>query len=183
MKIAQVGETILHQIAKPVAEEAIKSDAFQAFVDELLSTMQNANGVGIAAPQVFDERAVMIIASRPSPRYPNAPEMEPLVLINPKVIQSAQESVKDWEGCLSVPGLRGYIRRASWVEIAYQQRDGSQVSTRLSGFVARIFLHEFDHLIGKTWLDHVEVNTDIMAESVWRNKVAGIVEPQNDSTG
>ncbi|MGY0587948.1 MAG: peptide deformylase, partial [Paraglaciecola chathamensis] len=99
MKIAQVGETILHQMAKPVAEEAIKSDAFQAFVDELLSTMQNANGVGIAAPQVFDERAVMIIASRPSPRYPNAPEMEPLVLINPKVIQSAQESVKDWEGC------------------------------------------------------------------------------------
>lgn len=176
MKIAQVGETILHQIAKPVADQAINSDAFQAFVDELLSTMLDANGVGIAAPQVFDERAVMIIASRPSPRYPNAPEMEPLVLINPKVIQRAQDSVKDWEGCLSVPGLRGYIRRASWVEIEYQQRDGSKVSERLSGFVARIFLHEFDHLIGKTWLDHVELNTDIMAESVWRKKVAGIVE-------
>ncbi|QHJ13236.1 Peptide deformylase [Paraglaciecola mesophila] len=176
MEIAQVGEAILRQIAKPIVEKDIRSAEFKAFVEQLLNTMLAANGVGIAAPQVFDERAVMIIASRPSPRYPNAPDMEPLVLINPKVIQSADDTVKDWEGCLSVPGLRGFIRRATWVEIEYHQQDGQVTSRRLEGFVARIFLHEFDHLIGKTWLDHVEVNTDIMAESVWRKQIAGIDE-------
>ncbi|WP_158771094.1 peptide deformylase [Paraglaciecola sp. L1A13] len=176
MKIAQVGEAILRATAKLVADSEIHSDEFQTFVDELLLIMQEAYGVGIAAPQVFDERAVMIIASRPSPRYPDAPDMAPLVLINPKVIQSASETVKDWEGCLSVPGLRGFIRRATWVDVEYQSRDGGTQKRRLDGFVARIFLHEYDHLIGKTWLDHVEVNTDIMAESVWRRDVAGIPE-------
>lgn len=180
MKIAQVGEVILRTPAKSVSQTDIETSAFQEFVDALLVTMQEANGVGIAAPQVFDKRAVMIIASRPSPRYPNAPEMEPLVLINPKVIQSSEETVKDWEGCLSVPGLRGFIRRATWVEIEYLQRDGTLATQRLDGFVARIFLHEFDHLTGKTWLDHVELNTDIMAESVWRRKIAGIDDRQSE---
>ncbi|WP_166424186.1 peptide deformylase [Paraglaciecola sp. 20A4] len=174
MKIAQVGEPILRSMAKPVTDSEINNAALQTFIDDLMQTMQVANGVGIAAPQVFDERAVMIIASRPSPRYPDAPNMAPLVLINPKVIHSANETVKDWEGCLSVPGLRGYIRRAQWVEIEYQTREGEPVTLRLEGFVARIFLHEYDHLIGKTWLDHVEANTDIMAESVWRRVIAGI---------
>tara|TARA_R110001592_G_scaffold206202_1_gene456960 strand:+ start:2080 stop:2640 length:561 start_codon:yes stop_codon:yes gene_type:complete len=174
MKIAQVGEPILRSMAKPVTDSEINNAALQTFIDDLMQTMQVANGVGIAAPQVFDERAVMIIASRPSHRYPDAPNMAPLVLINPKVIQSANETVKDWEGCLSVPGLRGYIRRAQWVDIEYQTREAERVTLRLDGFVARIFLHEYDHLIGKTWLDHVEVNTDIMAESVWRRVIAGI---------
>lgn len=176
MKIAQVGEAVLRAIATPVTDSEMKTEAFQSFVDNLLLTMQDANGVGIAAPQVFDERSVMIIASRPSPRYPEAPDMQPLILINPKVKRSANESVKDWEGCLSVPGLRGFIRRSTWVEIEYQTRDAMRVDLRLDGFVARIFLHEYDHLIGKTWLDHVEVNTDIMAESVWRRDIAGITE-------
>tara|TARA_R110000744_G_scaffold55409_1_gene117176 strand:+ start:4936 stop:5502 length:567 start_codon:yes stop_codon:yes gene_type:complete len=180
MKIAQVGEVILRTPAKSVSQTDIETAAFQEFVDALLGTMEEANGVGIAAPQVFDERAVMIIASRPSPRYPNAPDMEPLVLINPKVIQSSEDTVKDWEGCLSVPGLRGFIRRATWVEIEYLQRNGTPATQRLDGFVARIFLHEFDHLIGKTWLDHIELNTDIMAESVWRKEIAGIDEPKSE---
>lgn len=168
MKIALVGEEILKKLAVPVPIEAIATADFQSFVHELMNTMLNANGIGIAAPQVFDPRAVMIIGSRPNPRYPQAPEMAPLVLINPQISQHSSEQLKDWEGCLSVPALRGNISRYKWVELDYVDAKGKPQSRRLEGFVARIFQHEFDHLIGKTWLDHVTSSDDIMADSVWQ---------------
>jgi len=134
-----------------------------------LSTLLEANGVGIAAPQVFDPRAMMFIASRPNPRYPKAPQMQPLLLINPSIQSQSVNLVEEWEGCLSVPGLRGKITRPDWVEVDYQDLQGAKHQQRFEGFVARVFLHEFDHLIGKTWLDHVSDSKHIMANEVWLN--------------
>ncbi|MDC8832484.1 peptide deformylase [Alteromonas gilva] len=173
MHIAQVGEAVLKQPAQDVPDEAFGTSGLKNFTAALLKTMLDANGVGIAAPQVFDGRAIMFVASRPSPRYPNAPQMEPLLLINPRIISQSQEHVWEWEGCLSVPALRGFIQRPEQVKVHYQDIDGNPCQIHFEGFLARIFLHEYDHLIGKTWLDHVTSTDQIMAESVWLQQIAG----------
>ena len=170
MEIAQIGEDILRKPAIKVQANEFASESLSVFIAELLDTMLKANGVGIAAPQVFDPRALMYIASRPNKRYPNAPDMQPLLLINPVIKAQSSILVKDWEGCLSVPGLRGHINRPDWVEVSYQTLQGQQKEQRFEGFVARIFLHEFDHLIGKTWLDHIESTCDILANEVWAKR-------------
>ena len=167
MKIAQVGEKVLRSHARQVEQVEFAQPSLITFIDELLATMLEAQGIGIAAPQVFDPRAIMIVASRPNPRYPDAPDMQPLVLINPVIKQSSENKVWEWEGCLSVPGLRGCIERPDSIDVAYLDREGQGQNIKLEGFVARIFLHEFDHLIGKTWLDHITHTENIMANDVW----------------
>jgi peptide deformylase len=167
MKIAQVGEEVLRTPAKQVELSEFTQESLITFIDELLATMLEADGIGIAAPQVFDPRAIMIIASRPNPRYPDAPDMQPLVMINPAIKQCSENKVWEWEGCLSVPGLRGRIERPDTVDVDYLDTEGQAQNIKLEGFVARIFLHEFDHLIGKTWLDHITSTEDIMANDVW----------------
>jgi peptide deformylase len=170
MKIAQVGEEILRTPARQVTESEFNQDPLNSFIDEMLDTMLQANGIGIAAPQVFDPRAIMIIASRRNPRYPNAPDMQPTVLINPQIIAHGNNTVWEWEGCLSVPGLRGKIERVDAVEVSYLNIEGEPQQIEFNGFIARIFLHEFDHLIGKTWLDHITSTENIMANDVWVTK-------------
>jgi peptide deformylase len=172
MKIAQVGEEILRTPARQVKQVEFAQESLTTFIDQLLATMLGANGIGIAAPQVFDPRAIMIIASRPNPRYPDAPDMQPLVMVNPVINKNSENMVWEWEGCLSVPGLRGRIERPDSVEVAHLDRDGQAQNIKLEGFVARIFLHEFDHLIGKTWLDHIANTENIMANDVWLTKFA-----------
>ncbi|MBO1256110.1 peptide deformylase [Alteromonas sp. 5E99-2] len=166
MNIALVGEAILKTPALPVETSHIVSESCQSFISSLMQTMLNAKGIGIAAPQVFDSRAIMIIASRPNERYPTAPVMDPLVLINPTITHYSEAQTKDWEGCLSVPSLRGKVKRSVWVDVQFQDREGTFQQRRFEDFVARIFQHEYDHLIGKTWLDHIESADDIVAESV-----------------
>ena len=172
MEIAQVGELILKTPARKVETEEFSQPEFAQFVQALLDTMLTAKGIGIAAPQVFDPRAIMIIASKANVRYPDAPEMTPLVLVNPHILDQSKNLVWHWEGCLSVPGLRGRIARPDWVEVHFQHATGEQDTLRLEGFLARIFLHEYDHLIGLTWLDHIESTDNIMAESVWLKELA-----------
>ena len=172
MKIAQVGEEVLRTPARQVGQDEFAQESLIVFIDELLAVMLEAKGIGIAAPQVFDPRAIMIIASRPNSRYPNAPDMQPLVMINPVIQQSSKNKVWEWEGCLSVPGLRGRIERPDYVDVAYLDRQGHAQNIKLEGFVARIFLDEFDHLIGKTWLDHITKTENIMANDVWMAKFA-----------
>ena len=164
MKIAQVGEPILKTPAIKVTDF---DDALLEFVEALHVTMEKAGGIGIAAPQVFDPRAIMIVASRSNTRYPEAPDMEAMVMINPEILEQGGEVAKDWEGCLSVPGIRGLVPRESRIKIAYQDLKGNRHSLIWEGFQARVFLHEFDHLIGKTWLDRVESVADIVGEAVY----------------
>ncbi|MFT4939330.1 MAG: peptide deformylase [Paraglaciecola sp.] len=175
MEIAQIGESILKTTARKVNVQEFIEPEFKQFVQALLDSMLAAKGIGIAAPQVFDPRAIMIIASRANVRYPDAPEMEPLVLVNPKILGQSEHLVWHWEGCLSVPGLRGRIERPDWAEVQFQSITGAQQKIRFEGFLARIFLHEYDHLIGRTWLDHIESTDNVMAEAVWLKKVAKAV--------
>jgi peptide deformylase len=169
LEIAQVGEQVLKTEAKKVT---VFDEALIEFVRDLEACMHEANGIGIAAPQVFDSRAIMIMASRENPRYPEAPDMEPMVLINPKILEQSGEPQKDWEGCLSVPGVRGLVSRNTYVRVSYQTLEGEKREVEWQDFLARVFLHEYDHLIGKTWLDRVDSVSDIVGEAVYTKLVS-----------
>jgi peptide deformylase len=162
-EIAQLGANVLRLKAQVIADSL--SDETRQLIATLQDTLATTQGVGIAAPQIGVSKRVIIIASRPTPRYPSAPLMEPTVMINPafQIVSDIQE--KDWEGCLSIPGIRALVPRYIEIGINYTDQQGGFVETRLEGFVARVFQHEFDHLEGAVYLDRVEDNRDIFAES------------------
>ncbi|GAA4884118.1 peptide deformylase [Ferrimonas pelagia] len=161
--IAQLGEPVLKTVAQPVDQFG---DALTALLSRMEHTMLAANGVGIAAPQIFVSQRALIIASRPNPRYPDAPSMAPLALINPEIVQLGGEWSSAFEGCLSVPGIRGRVRRRNEVTVRYQDAQGHFQQSQFSGFAARIFLHEYDHLEGRTFLDQIQSSDDLIATSV-----------------
>jgi len=168
--IAQLGAEVLRLQAHRVDD--FDCDKFQTLIDTLQDAMQEGNGVGIAAPQIGESLQVVIIASRPTPRYPQAPEMAPIVMVNPEY-QIIDDTVdKDWEGCLSIPGIRARVPRFRAVRVVYQDRHGERQVLDLQGFPARVFQHEYDHLIGKVYLDRVETNQDIIAESEFLKRLA-----------
>jgi len=170
-EIAQLGNKILRQKAQIVVD--VHDDEVLRIIEAMQSTLAATSGVGIAAPQISELKQIIIMASRPTPRYPSAPLMEPTVMINPgfQVLSNIQE--KDWEGCLSIPGIRALVPRYQEILIHYTDLQGGLVEARLSGFVARIFQHEVDHLEGKTYLDRVESNADIFAESEFLKLIDG----------
>ncbi|MEM1392361.1 MAG: peptide deformylase [Cyanobacteria bacterium P01_D01_bin.116] len=167
LSIIELGNPILRQKAEFV--DKIDSIDIQKLIDDLLTTVADANGVGIAAPQVAVGYRVFIVASRPNLRYPNAPLMEPTAMINPKIVAYCDEIVKDWEGCLSIPGIRGLVPRYQKIEVEYTDRNGNLVHQQLTDFVARIFQHEYDHFEGLVFLDRVESTFDIVTEQEYHN--------------
>jgi peptide deformylase len=146
----------------------ITSSENQCVFDHLLNFVIEKQGMGIAAPQVGIPQRFFIMSSHPNSRYPDAPTMEPTVIINPEITWRSETRVKDWEGCLSVPGIRALVPRHEAIRVRYHQRTGEHVDTELTGFIARIFQHEYDHLDGLVFLDRVESTKDIVHESEWR---------------
>ena len=168
-EIAQLGNPILRKIAQPIAK--IDNRQVQTLIDDLIATLTPANGVGMAAPQVAESQRVMIVASRPNLRYPTAPVMEETPMINPHIINHSDEIEKGWEGCLSIPGIRGFVPRYQAIEVEYTDRHGTQQRQELTGFVARIFQHEFDHLNGLLFIDRVESTRDLMTEDEYDKQI------------
>ena len=152
--IAKTGEVILKQQAHPVT---LFDQPLQRLAQDMMETMLAANGVGIAAPQIHYPLAMFIVASRPNARYPDAPVMEPEVMINPAIIHASAEMEKAEEGCLSVPDTRLEIWRYRQIEVRYQDLQGNWQQRNLEGFVARVFQHELDHLNGMTLLERVKL--------------------------
>lgn len=169
LPIIQLGHPILCSPASPV--ENFTDKKLQELIDSLIDTATAANGVGIAAPQVSQSYRIFIVASRPNLRYPHAPTMKPKAMINPKIIDRAQDTVKDWEGCLSVPGLRGRIPRYRTIKVEYFNREGQLQQEILTDFVARIFQHELDHLNGLVFLDRLESQEDLYTEAEYQNLI------------
>jgi peptide deformylase len=165
LPIAKLGHPVLRLVAQPVTD--ITDALIQQLIDDMLTTVATLNGVGIAAPQVHHSKRIFIMCSRPSVRYPDAPEMPPIAMINPQLISHGIEQSKDWEGCLSVPALRGLIPRYDSIEVSYLDRNGLPHHSKFNGFVARIFQHELDHLDGITFVDRLESTKDLYSESEW----------------
>lgn len=162
LEIAELGNPVLRERATEI--ETIHDTEFQNLINDLTATALEANGVGIAAPQVSEPRRVFIMSSHPNIRYPHAPEMEPTAIINPEIISRSDETVKDWEGCLSIPGIRALVPRHKSIYVKYLLRDGREEERELTDFVARIFQHEYDHLNGVLFIDRLESNKDIITE-------------------
>jgi peptide deformylase len=159
LEIAQIGQPILRQIAQPV--ENIKDESLQRLIDRLLTQVKTVNGVGIAAPQVSQSLRLFIVASHPNPRYPHAPLMEAIAMINPTIIAHSSEMELGEEGCLSIPDHRGLVSRYQAIEVEYLTRDGQGKRQELTGFIARIFQHELDHLNGILFTDHL-ISSDMV---------------------
>lgn len=168
LQIIQLGHPLLRTPAQKV--ENIQDRRIQKLIDDLIATVANANGVGIAAPQVACCDRLFIVASRPNPRYPNAPEMAPIAMLNPRIIACSTEVVKDWEGCLSIPGIRGLVPRYQAIEIEYSDRNGKLYKQELTDFVARIFQHELDHLDGIVFVDRLETTHDLITEQEYQKQ-------------
>ncbi len=170
LEIVLLGADVLRQRAKPVDDFA--HPEFHQLIDNLQTRMLESHGVGIAAPQIGESRRIVIIASRPTARYPSAPEMAPLLMINPSYQVLDDSLRKDWEGCLSVPGVRALVPRYRSVQVDYQNRQGQACQILLQDFPARVFQHEYDHLQGLVYLDRVETNRDIISETEFFKRIA-----------
>lgn len=170
-KIATLGERVLLKKAKPVKN--VRNADVQKLIDEMIATSEHNNGVGIAAPQIFESKRIIVVHSYSSPRYPYATEFGPEAMINPKIIKKSKEKEKGWEGCLSVPGYRGLVPRHKKITVEYTNRDGKTITMKAEDFVARIIQHEIDHLDGRVcflyWLDDIE---NLMTEENWRKMLA-----------
>ena len=142
--IAQLGAKALRLKAEVISD--ISDPDIQQLIKTLQDTLASTQGVGIAAPQISVSKQVIIIASRPSSRYPHAPLMEPTVMINPSFFALSDSTEKDWEGCLSIPGIRALVPRFKDIQITYTDQLNNLVETKLEDFVARIFQHEFDQI-------------------------------------
>ncbi len=145
--ILKMGDPRLLRTAQSVTDFA--SPALAALVQDLHDTMAAANGAGLAAPQIGVDLQVVVFGSgQPNPRYPEAPVVPPTVLVNPVLTPLGDAQQSDWEGCLSVPGLRGQVPR--WQHLRYQGQDerGQPIDRTVEGFHARVVQHECDHLLG-----------------------------------
>ncbi len=170
LDISFLGHTILRQKAIEVLE--IKQFDFQNLIDDMIYTVKKVNGLGIAAAQVYENKRVSIIASKPSVRYPNASLMEPIAIINPIILSHSQKTTKEWEGCLGIPGIRGLVPRYTSINVKFTDRTGKEIIKTFTSFVARIFQHEYDHLHGKAFLDRLESNQDIITEIEYQKIVS-----------
>ena len=169
LNVVELGAPVLRNRAQAVTDA--DSDRIQSLIDDLLLTVEKSNGVGIAAPQVGRSDRLFIVASRPNLRYPTAPSMEPTAMINPQILAHSDETVKGWEGCLSVPGIRGLVPRYRSIAVEYVDRWGQLQQREFADFVARIFQHELDHLNGLVFLDRVESSHDLMTEKEFQQRI------------
>lgn len=156
LAVAQRGEVILTLKAASVTTLELNSAWLSELAAAMQATMLERNGVGIAAPQVYVSKRVIIVASRPNPRYLDAPEMDAVVMVNPEILEKSESTILGEEGCLSVPNERGQVARAEMVRVKYLTLQGELVETVFHGFPARIVQHEVDHLDGVLFVERIE---------------------------
>lgn len=165
LKIATVGHPVLRTPAREVSREELLSERMQRFIDDLVETMRDANGAGLAANQVFEPVRICAIEVGDNPRYPYKPKIPLTVLVNPVIEPLDDELFENYEGCLSVPDLRGVVARHTRIRVKYWDRHGNEVEQVVQGLSAGTFQHECDHLQGRLFVDRV---TDPTTFSTWR---------------
>lgn len=175
-KIAQLGHPVLRRPAATVAPEELASPRIQSLVDDLIETMRDADGAGLAAPQVHESLRIAVLEVRDNPRYPTFPRIPLTVLVNPvltrEVIEEGRarplgpheeaprgQGISLYEGCLSVAGVRGRVRRPRRVSVHALDREGRTVSFTWEGVPAAVLQHECDHLDGVLFVDRADPRT------------------------
>ena len=156
-EILRLGNPLLRQKAKELSLEEILSEETKALVEDMRQTMESVGGVGLAAPQVgVSKQLAMISIPADNKRYPHAVETPLIVIINPKISVLNENLQGYWEGCLSVPGMRGFVERPSEIQVDFLDLQGEKKSMQLKGFLAAVFQHELDHLDGLLYVDRLK---------------------------
>lgn len=150
-EILKMGDPRLMRVAAPVPETMFGTAGLDQLVADLFETMQAADGVGLAAPQIGVDLQLVVFGFEHSDRYPGEPEVPRTVLLNPLITPLSGDMEDDWEGCLSVPGLRGLVSRHSMIRYRGLNPAGGMIDRTAEGFHARVVQHECDHLIGRLY--------------------------------
>jgi peptide deformylase len=156
LKTSKLGNPVLRKVAREVTPEELNSPAIQKLIDDMIETMREYDGVGLAAPQVHESLRIAVIEVDDNRRYPGQPRIPLFELVNPVFISHSKALQEGWEGCLSVEGFRGRVPRSEKVEIRYLDRRGEAHRLSADGFLAVVIQHELDHLAGKVFLDRMD---------------------------
>ncbi|MEZ4366565.1 MAG: peptide deformylase [Kofleriaceae bacterium] len=155
-KIAQLGNPVLRQTARALTQAELALPSTQAFIDDLIETMRDADGAGLAAIQIYEPIQICAIEVRGgNPRYPYKPPIPLTILVNPVLTPTTDEQFENYEGCLSVPNLRGRVRRFTEVRVQAWDRHGQPIDAVVRGLTAGTYQHEVDHLLGVVFVDRV----------------------------
>jgi peptide deformylase len=165
LKIATIGNPVLRQMSRQLSREELALADTQRFIDDLVATMRDAAGAGLAANQVFHPVQICAIEVENNPRYPYKPNIPLTVLVNPVLQAIGEEVFGNYEGCLSVPDLRGEVFRHVEVRVRAWDRTGEDLDFVVRGLSAGTFQHEVDHLLGKLFVDRVRDTTTL---SSWK---------------
>ena len=150
-EILKMGDPRLLRVAPAVEPEMFNTPQLDALIGDMFETMEAVDGAGLAAPQIGVDLQLVIFGFSRNQRYPEAPPVPPTVLINPVITPLSDDEEEGWEGCLSVPGLRGIVPRFSKIHYAGFDQHGEPFERTVDGFHARVVQHECDHLIGKLY--------------------------------
>jgi len=157
LKVARMGHPVLRGRARALDRAEIKSSAIQALIDDMVETMEEYQGIGLAAPQVHESVRVFIAGLQEDARSDDEdPAIVPVPLINPEIVPIGSEIVSDWEGCLSIPDIRGKVPRYRRVKVRALDREGTRLELQLADFAARVVQHENDHLDGVLFFDRMK---------------------------
>lgn len=147
--ILKMGDSRLLQVSLPIQISQIPSIEIQTLIDDMLETMHSLNGAGLAAPQIGVNKQLVVFGFEKNLRYPDADPIQETILINPSITIISDQQEEDWEGCLSVPGIRAKVPRYKKIRYSGYDRNGALIDRTVEGFHARVVQHECDHLIGK----------------------------------
>ena len=161
LEIAHIGHPILRQRSREVERAELAAPAMQRFIDDLVETMRAANGAGLAAPQVHNPVRICAVEIANNPRYPYMVDWPLTVMVNPVIRPLTPETFDNYEGCLSVPNLRGLVARSTIIELSWWDREGGEQQREVRGLTAGTFQHEIDHLDGKLFVDRVTDTTSL----------------------
>ena len=164
-KIINMGHPTLRQVATPVALEFLATEECQRLLADMEETLHEYGGIGLAAPQIDESIRLVIIEIPGGPsRYGEIEAMPLTAFVNPTITILNEDTGGYWEGCLSVPGLRGFVERPQHIRVDYTTLAGEPASLELQGFLATVFQHEFDHLDGKLYVDRITDTENLMFE-------------------
>ena len=176
LKVARLGHPVLREKARPVPVEAIRSAGIQQLIDDMVETMREYDGAGLAATQVHQTVQIAVIEVDANPRYPDAPGIPLTVLINPVVTALTDEIEEGWEGCLSVPDMRGIVPRCGSVRLEARDREGNPIDVVAKEFFARVIQHETDHLNGIVYVDRMRDLSTLTHLAEWNKYWLGVQE-------
>ena len=156
LKVARMGHPVLRRRTRPLERSEILHPFTQKLIDDMIATMVEYHGVGLAAPQVHENVRLFVADLDHDDHEDGEPRQAPIAIINPEIIPIGDEIVEDWEGCLSIPDIRGRVPRAREVKVRAFDRDGERIELRAHDFSARVLQHETDHLDGVLFFDRMK---------------------------